>query len=189
MLDTMGAAGVPVDASCLTQALRACGRAGAPDAARELLERSPDAYGVVLGERAWRSAMQACGRAGAPEAALTGDMQLTHSSVHGPTALGPIDPREVRIESEPHAVLTMTELQNGFISLDPTHFRSFKATMLLTYGSTEVECRCELHYHEIFAVGSSGAATTSCSLSTPYLSANRFTRSVDAATLVSVVIA
>ena len=70
LLDTMGAAGVPVDASCLTQALRACGRAGAPDAARELLERSPDAYGVVLGERAWRSAMQACGRAGAPEAAL-----------------------------------------------------------------------------------------------------------------------
>jgi len=70
LLDTMGAAGVPVDASCLTQALRACGRAGALDAARELLERSADAYGVVLGERAWRSAMQACGKAGAPEAAL-----------------------------------------------------------------------------------------------------------------------
>jgi hypothetical protein len=49
---------------------RACGRAGALDAARELLERSADTYGVVLGERAWRSAMQACGKAGAPEAAL-----------------------------------------------------------------------------------------------------------------------
>lgn len=70
LLDMMGAAGVPVDASCLTQALRACGRAGAHDAARVLLERSTDAYGVVLGERAWRSAMQACGKAGAPEAAL-----------------------------------------------------------------------------------------------------------------------
>jgi Ran GTPase-activating protein (RanGAP) involved in mRNA processing and transport len=92
---------------------------------------------------------------GAPEAALA------DSSVQGPAAHGPIDPREVRIESEPHAVLTMTELQNGFISLDPTHFRSFKATMLLTYGLTEVECRCELHYKEIFAVGSSGHTNAS----------------------------
>ncbi len=66
----MSTAGVAVDDACLTQALRACGRAGASDAARELLERSQRAYGLTPGDRAWRSAIQACAKAAQPNAAL-----------------------------------------------------------------------------------------------------------------------
>ena len=59
----MAAAGTPPDAVACNMAMRACGRAGAWQAALGLLDTCEVAHGVLPTERMRRSAVQACGRA------------------------------------------------------------------------------------------------------------------------------
>ena len=69
--------------------------------------------------------------------------------------------QDVTVEAEPLAALSMTSMKNGFVDLDPTHFRFFSCSLKLTYGATEVVCHCELHSKEIHAVATFGQADAS----------------------------
>ena len=78
LLEAMATAGgdAAPDASSCNMAARACGRAGAWQAARELLNRSEADFGVAPTERMRRSTLQACGKAGRGQAALEALLEI-----------------------------------------------------------------------------------------------------------------
>ena len=85
-----------VDESCLNMAARACGLAGAWEAAAELLQTSEASYGIAPTERMRRSTIQAAGVAKRPDMAL---LQLDEAEV----TAAPSNPLLAGLLNEPRA--------------------------------------------------------------------------------------